>query len=81
MQRDLVTCGLEQDWHELAQDRSAWCEVVEMHVDTINKETERKEDRKKDERKRTQCISLQPWLGLSVTIQTATSKLATRQDL
>ena len=54
MQRDLVKCGLEQDWRELAQDRSAWRGVVEMRVDTINKETERKEDRKKDERKRTQ---------------------------
>ena len=78
---DLLKCGIEQDWRELAQDRSAWRGVVEMRVDTINKETERKEDRKKDERKRTQRISLQPWLGLSVTIQTATSKLATGQDM
>ena len=54
VQRDLVKCGIEQDWRELAQDRSAWRGVVEMRVDTINKETERKEDRKKDERKRKQ---------------------------
>ena len=54
VQRDLVKCGIEQDWRKLAQDRSAWRGVVEMHVDTINKETERKEDRKKDERKRRQ---------------------------
>ena len=50
VQQDLVKCGIEQDWRELAQDRSTWRRVVEMHVDTINKETERKEDRKKDER-------------------------------
>ena len=50
VQQDLVKCGIEQDWRELTQDRSTWRRVVEMHVDTINKETERKEDRKKDER-------------------------------
>ena len=54
MQRDLVKCGIEQDWHELAQGRSAWHGVVEMSVDTINKEAEQKEGRKTDERKRTQ---------------------------
>ena len=54
MQRDLVKCGIEQDWHELTQGRSAWRGVVEMRVDTINKEAEQKEDRKTDERKRTQ---------------------------
>ena len=48
-----MKCGIEQDWRELAQDRSAWRGVVEMRVDTINKEAEHKEDRKKDERKRT----------------------------
>ena len=53
VQRDLVKCGIEQDWSELAQDRSAWQGVVEMRVDTINKEAEHKGDRKKDERKRT----------------------------
>ena len=58
MQQDLVKCGVEQDWHELAQDRSAWRGVVEMGVDTINKETEWKEDRKEDERKRTQQSQL-----------------------
>ena len=47
VQRDLVQCGIEQDWRELAQDRSAWRGVVEMRVDTINKETEQKEVRKK----------------------------------
>ena len=50
VQRDLVRCGIEQDWRELAQDRSAWRGVVEMCVDSINKEAEQKEDRKKDER-------------------------------
>ena len=54
VQRDLVKCGIEQDWRELAQDRSAWRGVVEMCVDSINKEAEQKEDRKKDERKRAQ---------------------------
>ena len=49
-----MKCGIEQDWRELAQDRSAWRGVVEMRVDTINKETEQEEDREKDERKRTQ---------------------------
>ena len=49
-----MKCGIEQDWHELAQDRSAWRAVVEMRIDTINKETERKEGRKKDGSKRTQ---------------------------
>ena len=53
VQQDLVKCGIEQDWSELAQDRSAWQGVVEMRIDTINKDAEHKEDRKKDERKRT----------------------------
>ena len=80
--RDLVKCEMEQYWRELGQDRLAWRGVVEMCIDTINKETERMEDRKKDDRKRTQqSISLQLWLGLSVTIQTGTSNLATGQDL
>ena len=52
MQQDLVRCGIEQDWSELAQDRSAWRGVVEMRVDTINKEAEHKEDKKKDGRRR-----------------------------
>ena len=60
VEQDLVKCGIEQDWSELAQDRSAWRGVVEMCVDTINKEAEHKEDRKKDERKRTKQ-SLSPW--------------------
>ncbi len=45
--------GIEQDWRELAQDRSAWHRVVEMRIDTINKVAQQ-EGRKKDERKRTQ---------------------------
>ena len=60
MQRDLVKCGIEEDWCELAQDRSAWRGVVDMRVNTINKETEWKEDRKKDERKRTQQLVSYP---------------------
>ena len=51
VEQDLVKCGLEQDWSELAQDRSAWRGVVEMCIDTINKEAKKKEDRKKDGRK------------------------------
>ena len=58
VQQDLVKCGIEQDWRELAQDMSAWRGVVEMHVDTINKETEWKEDRKEHERKRAQQSQL-----------------------
>ena len=42
MQQDLVKCGIEQDWSELAQDRPAWLGVVEMCIDTINKEAEKK---------------------------------------
>ena len=59
VQWDLVKCGIEQDWDELAQDRSAWRGVVEMRIDIINKEAEQKEDRKKDERKRTKrsCLA------------------------
>ena len=52
IQRDLVRCGIEQDWQELAQDRSAWCGIVEMSVNIINEEFEKKEDKKKDERKK-----------------------------
>ena len=48
MHQDMVKCGIEQDWRELAQDRSAWHGVVEMRVDTINEEAEQKEVRKKD---------------------------------
>ena len=81
MQRDLVKCGIEQGWHELAQDRSARRGVVEMCVDTINKEAEQKEDRMKDARKRTQQSCLAAWLGSPVTIQTAPSQLPTGQDL
>ena len=51
VEQDLVKCGIEQDWSELAQDRSAWRGVVEMCIDTINKEAKKKEDRKKDGRK------------------------------
>ena len=51
MEQDLVKCGIEQDWSELAQDRSAWLGVVEMRIDTISKEAKKKEDRKKDGRK------------------------------
>ena len=32
VQRDFMKCGLEQDWRELAQDRSTWRGVVEMHM-------------------------------------------------
>ena len=52
IQRDLVRCGIEQDWRELAQDRSAWRGIVEMSVNIINEEFEKKEDKKKDERKK-----------------------------
>ena len=52
IQRDLVRFGIEQDWRELAQDRSAWRGIVEMSVNTINEEFEKKEDKKKDERKK-----------------------------
>ena len=51
VEQDLVKCGLEQDWSELAQDRTAWRGVVEMRIDTISKEAKKKEDRKKDGRK------------------------------
>ena len=54
VRHDLVKCGLEQDWHELAQDRSAWRGVVKTCVDIVNEEAEYKEDRKEDGRKSTQ---------------------------
>ena len=54
LRHDLVKCGLELDWHELAQDRSAWRGVVKTCVDIINKETEHKDPRKEDGRKSTQ---------------------------
>ena len=44
VQQDLGKCSTEQDWRELAQKRSAWRGVVEMCVDTINKEAEQMED-------------------------------------
>ena len=46
IQRDLVRSGIEQDWRELAQDRSAWRGIVEMSINTINEEFEKKEDNK-----------------------------------
>ena len=52
VQRDLVRCGIEQDWQELAQDRSTWRGIVELSVNTINEEFEKNEDKKKDERKK-----------------------------
>ena len=57
-QRDLVRCGLEQDWRELAQDRSAWQGVVEMAVNSLNEAAEKKDDKKKDEKKRKQQSQL-----------------------
>ena len=62
MQRDLVRCGIKQDWRELAKDKSQ--SDMEMHIDTINKEAVQKEDRKKDERKRTQQSCLTGWVHL-----------------
>ena len=68
MQQDLVKGGIEQEWCELAQEMSAWQGVVEMHLNTINKETEQKKDRKEDERKRTQqsrlTAALNGWVCL-----------------
>ena len=56
---DLVKCGLEVNWHELAQDRSAWRGVVKTCVDIINEEAEHKEDRTEDGRKSTKqsCLT------------------------
>ena len=82
MQRDLVKCGIEQDWHELAQGRSAWHGVVEMSVDTINKEAEQKKVGKQMRgREHNSDVLLQAWLGSPVTIQTAPSQVATGLDL
>ena len=63
---------------ELAQERSAWQGVVEMHLNTINKETEQKKDRKEDERKRTQQSRLTAALaGFACDHPNWTSQLAT----
>ena len=48
---DLMKRGLEQDRHELAQDRSAWQRVVKTCVDAINKGAQQNEDKKMDKRR------------------------------
>ena len=58
VQRDLVKCGLEQDWRELAQDRLAWRGMVKISVQDLNREAEKKDDKKKDEKKRNQQVQL-----------------------
>ena len=54
VQCDLVRCGIQEDWHKLSRDRSAWQGVVEICIDSINKEAKKSKDQKKDERKRNQ---------------------------
>ena len=42
VQRDLVRCGIQEDWRKLSQDISAWQGVVVMCIDSINKEAEKR---------------------------------------
>ena len=60
VEQDLIKYGIEQDWCELAQDRSAWLGVVELCIDTISKEAKKKEDRKMGGREHNSHVSLQP---------------------
>ena len=57
-QQDLVRCGIEQDWCEFAQDRSACQGVLQMAVNSLNEEAEKKDDKMKDEKKRKQQSQL-----------------------
>ena len=53
-----MQCGIQEDWYKLSQGKSALQGLVEMCIDSINKEVEKSKDQNTDERKRNQLTHL-----------------------